>query len=364
MSSFCEVPFELAGREEGPRRWRNPSGTRETHLDAPRRSQDRQGRALSRRNSRSLSGRVAKQEGFEGLLTISNQLVSVYGRHPIDVDGRRYRSVSLHHLSWVQNPCYCPESERSHRGRGLRSRVDPQRAHQVSPARAVGCKILRRHGSRLESSGPHGLEGGDASARGRGREQTSLCVGNSLLQHISLSLAARLGGDVHPVLSRREAQDPSIRNDRAHQVGELATLGTLSRHVIAIPNTVAPIDRHCEPEDDGYVRSQSPWMLQKLGRSTTRLNWLLRPAEECTRLALVASMAALSDTSSGRLSVAWRWCAVIRRPYSPVRNRPPRSFTVAQTGKIGTKRRTGSGQLRRTMWSNSWTSSTGRLFRA
>jgi hypothetical protein len=45
---------------------------------------------------------VAREQGFNAVLTISNQLAGAPGEHPLTVDKRKLRKVSLHHLSWSQ----------------------------------------------------------------------------------------------------------------------------------------------------------------------------------------------------------------------------------------------------------------------
>ncbi len=45
---------------------------------------------------------VAREHGFDALLTISNELPAALGMHPTEVDGRKLRSVKLHHISWAE----------------------------------------------------------------------------------------------------------------------------------------------------------------------------------------------------------------------------------------------------------------------
>ena len=180
VSSFCEVPFELAdGRKvrvdgviravRGKRTW--------TLL-----VEVKTGKAEHSREQVEAYLDVAKQEGFEGLLTISNQLVSVYGRHPIDVDGRRYRSVSLHHLSWarilatalrVNDHIGVEDSDQE----WILSELIRYLQHEQSGARSFDDM-----GPRLEST-THGLEGGDPSARGRGRIKRRRPLGTATPAH-------------------------------------------------------------------------------------------------------------------------------------------------------------------------------------
>ena len=45
---------------------------------------------------------VARDNGFDAVLTISNQMVPAPGVHPVEVDKRKLRKVQLHHVSWAE----------------------------------------------------------------------------------------------------------------------------------------------------------------------------------------------------------------------------------------------------------------------
>src|SRR3954454_4891718 len=45
---------------------------------------------------------IAKEQGYDAVLTISNEIPAVAGQHPTKVDKRKLRKVALHHLSWTQ----------------------------------------------------------------------------------------------------------------------------------------------------------------------------------------------------------------------------------------------------------------------
>ena len=45
---------------------------------------------------------VAREQGFDAVLTISNEIPAVAGLHPTKIDKRKLRRVELHHLSWSQ----------------------------------------------------------------------------------------------------------------------------------------------------------------------------------------------------------------------------------------------------------------------
>lgn len=45
---------------------------------------------------------IAREQGFDALLTISNEIAPVPGQHPTTVDRRKLRKVALHHLPWTE----------------------------------------------------------------------------------------------------------------------------------------------------------------------------------------------------------------------------------------------------------------------
>lgn len=45
---------------------------------------------------------VAREEGFNALLTVSNEIPAIAGTHPTGVDKRKLRKVAIYHLSWTQ----------------------------------------------------------------------------------------------------------------------------------------------------------------------------------------------------------------------------------------------------------------------
>jgi hypothetical protein len=45
---------------------------------------------------------VAREQGFDALVTISNEIPATPGAHPTSVDKRKLKKVALHHYSWSQ----------------------------------------------------------------------------------------------------------------------------------------------------------------------------------------------------------------------------------------------------------------------
>lgn len=45
---------------------------------------------------------IAKEQGFDALLTISNEIAAIAGTHPTPLDKRKLMRAGVHHLSWTQ----------------------------------------------------------------------------------------------------------------------------------------------------------------------------------------------------------------------------------------------------------------------
>ena len=335
LSAFCEVPFELAdGRNvrvdgvlqavRGKTTWtllvEVKTGNNELTRDQIEAYLD-----------------VVKQDGYAGLLTISNQLASVYGHHPVDVDGRRYRKVNLHHLSWtrilasalmvndhigVEDP-----DQKWILGELIRYLQDDKSGARTFADMGPGWTPLRK--ALREGT----LRRGDDAA------QSVAIRWEQLLQHISLDLAARLGGDVHPVFSRKETRDPTLRTAALSK--ELADGGTLSG-AIAIPNTVAPIAISAD------LRTMDASVSVTLGapdlaKPSSRLNWLLRQLRNAPDdLRIDVAFERTQTTASDLLGNV----RANPRKILAGMERPPRAFTVAQTERVGAaKRRSVSGNF-------------------
>ena len=334
VSAFCEVPFELADgrkvRVDGAIRVVRGKKTWTLLVEV------KTGKAELGKEQVEAYLDVVKQEGFDGLLTISNQLVSVYGQHPVEVNKVRYRRTPLFHLSWSR---ILSTALRANDHIGIE---DPEQDWILSEL----IRYLQYEGSgarTFDDMGPDWTQLRAAIRDGtltRGDPEAGSVAmrWEQLLQHISLSLAARLGGDVHPVLTRKEHREPTLRTNALTK--ELTDQGTLSGK-IAIPNAVAPLTVSADLKS--MVASASVTLdAPSLARSTARLNWLLRQlrsADDSLRIDAAFERTQFADSEL---------LGVIRNDSRTLlggTDRLPRSFTVAQTQKVGTKRRTGSGSF-------------------
>lgn len=119
VETFTEVSFKLNGAKSSIR----PDGLirvtpGEIHVDSARRGQDGQERAVGGSAHAYLD--VAREHGFDALITISNQISPSAEKHPTTgIDGRKLRKLALHHWRWSRclTSSSCRSEERTRRTR-------------------------------------------------------------------------------------------------------------------------------------------------------------------------------------------------------------------------------------------------------
>ena len=278
---------------------------------------------------------VAREQGFDALLTISNEIPPAAGQHPTPVDKRKLRKVALHHLSWSQ---VLAEAVMQKEHRGV---ADPDQAWILG-------ELIRylehpRSGAlEFDDMGPSWVPVREAVAAGtlrpsdKGAAEVAARF-DALIRYASLRLGRTLGAEVVPVVSRKEAADPTVRG--AALVDSLAKDGRLSGG-IRIPNAVAPVHLDVDLRA-GRVTCWIELDAPKEGRPATRVNWLVRQlknAPEGLRVEAVAAHSrgpgAVSLLKDVRLDPA----VLVQDP-----KRELKSFTLALTAPLGTKRGRGRG---------------------
>ncbi len=332
VSAFCEVPFELADgrkvRVDGLVRVRRGQRDWTLVVEVKTGTND-----LTQEQIESYLD-VVKERGFDGLLTISNQIVPVEGHHPVKVDGRRFGRIPLHHLSWTR-VLTVAHMVREHRGVS-----DPDQAWILGEL----IRYLEYEGSGALAFDDMGAAWAQVrNAAGVGTLRLSdtgidevAARWDQLMQFLCLGLGARLGQEVRPVLSRKE------RADLQHRIGalerELVQTGTLTG-VIRIPRTVAPIQIEANLRRmvaQASVEVQAPELKQ--GRA--RVTWLLRQLRRAPdAVRLTVAFAHTRATSSELLGV------VREDPKRLLtqRDRPPRAFVLTLSQSVGAKRKSGKG---------------------
>lgn len=280
---------------------------------------------------------VAREQGFDAVLTISNQLVSAPGEHPTDIDRRKCRKVNLFHLSWSQIHTEAVIE------RVNRSVADPDQAWILSE--------LIRYLEHTKSGAQDFDDMGSAwvpvrEATGqrtlRTTDKNAVAVVNrygQLVSFAAMRLSRDLGVDVRPVISRADLQD------RAHwaqsEVARLVDAGTLQGS-LRVPNAVAPFTITVDLRASRVscsINIDAP----SEGRSATRVNWLLRQLSEAPDQLLIEA----TTKSSRRPGPAHTLAALREDPHLLIEDptREIKTFTMTLGATAGTKRGQGRGSF-------------------
>ncbi len=280
---------------------------------------------------------IAREQSFDSLISISNQIPPSPAQHPTVVDRRKLRKVSLHHWSWSQILATAV-MQKEHRGVS-----DPDQAWILGElirylehpkSGALDFDDMGADWVPLREAVHAGtLRAGDKTIQG----VTSRF--DALLRFSALHLGRKLGTDVLHHLSRKEQNDPALRAQSL--AASLVEKGTLSGR-IRIPDTVGDVVVTADLRASKvtfHVDIEAP----KTGRATTRVNWLVRQLKNAPEaLRLEAFVANQRGQGAAELLMAVREdpAVLIIDPAKELR-----SFRIAATVPMGTKRGTGRGSF-------------------
>ncbi len=280
---------------------------------------------------------VAREQGFDALITISNEIPPIPGVHPTKVDKRKLRKVALHHLSWTR---VLHEAVIQKEVRGV---ADPDQAWILG-------ELIRylehpRSGAlEFEDMGEawvsvrNGVTAGTLRATDKGVDAV-VARFDALMMFASLRLGRRLGTEVTPVLSRRELADPVLRSQAL--IATLVAQGQLSA-VVRVPDTVGSLVVTADVRA-GTVTCHVDVDAPREGRAMTRVNWLVRQLKEAPDAVRIEAFVA-----HGRGSSAAELLRDVRTNASlltPDPRKELRSFRVAAVAPLGAKRGRGRGSF-------------------
>lgn len=278
---------------------------------------------------------VARDLGFDSVLTISNQISPAAGVHPVDVDKRKLRRVALHHLSWAEIVSTAV-LHRVHHGV-----ADPEQAWILEEL----IRYLQHPRSGALDFGDMGaawVEVREAVAAGTLRMNDKgaaevVSRWDQLLRFAALRLERDLGSGVQVALSRKELADPASRATTL--LADLAGRGVLTGR-LRIPNTVGDLEITADVRT-GRCIIEVEIAAPAEGRAQTRVNWLLRQlSDEADGSLRIDAFAHMARASTSEL------LKVLRA--DPMRLLPDpradlRRFRIAAQSQLGAKRGTGRG---------------------
>lgn len=277
---------------------------------------------------------IARDQAFDAVLTISNEISHAPGVHPTEVDKRRLKKVALHHYSWAEILTLAVQH------RVYRGVADPEQAWILGE--------LIRYLEHPKSGALDFADMGDAWTSVRDAVQLgTLRPSNKglaevvlrweqLLQFAALLMGRELGADVQVVLSRKEQADPSLRI--AGQAAELVEKGRLTG-TIRVPQAINDIAIVADLRSS-RVHVSVDVDAPTDGRQATRVNWLLRQLKDSPPSLRVDAWAQMSRHSmSELLSVARE--APEKLIEDPTKN--IRTFRITATSVLAHKRGAGRG---------------------
>lgn len=273
---------------------------------------------------------VAKAQGFDAVITISNELQPMAGQHPTQVDKRRLRKVDLIHLSWTRILTMAIV-EKTHRGI-----EDPDQAWVLG-------ELIRYLESPKAGAiptvdlGTSWVAVRDASKRGtlRATDRGVRDVAarwDQLLRYGGLVLGRDLGSAVDLVVPPAQRDNSAARVDAL--VAGLVSTGRLEG-TLKIPDVAAPINVYADLRTR-RVGVTMEITAPKEGRARTRVNWLLRQLKGKAPDALVIDAYPVRS----RDSMSEPLVAALADPLLLLDSgkREPARFLLSLTAPMGTKR--------------------------
>lgn len=331
VSAFIEVPFDLAGkkvRPDGVIRVVYGKKTWTALLEVKTGRNDLQATQLETYLD------LARENGFDLLLTVSNQISTTPGEHPTQVDKKKLRKVQLRHLSWSQIHTEAVIE------RVNRSIADPEQAWILS-------ELIRylehpRSGAvDFDDIGPSWVAVRDGATNGTlraGDKPAAEVAGRygQLVAFAGMRLSRRLGVEVRPALTRAELQDGPRRIQEA--AANLVQHGRL-HGALRVPNTVAPIDVEVDLRA-GRVICGVTVHAPDQGKPLTRINWLMRQLGQAPDSLLIEAVPAFARSGPCRplVEVKAKPQVLVEDPKKDIR-----TFVVRMSAPAGSKRGQGRG---------------------
>ncbi|MGA7419580.1 MAG: hypothetical protein WBW80_16405 [Acidimicrobiales bacterium] len=158
---------------------------------------------------------IAREQGFQAVITISHEVATTPGVHPVAVDKRKLKKVDLFHLSWsrIHTEALIEQTNKTV--------SDPDQAWILSEfVRYI--ENSKSGAWDFDDMGPDWVEVRNASSQQTLRASDKETLGvvarfDQLLAFSGMELSRRLGVNVQQRLSRKE------RNDHAERIQDQAT---------------------------------------------------------------------------------------------------------------------------------------------
>ena len=334
IQTYIEVPFETGGvhcRPDGLIRVARGQKTWTALVEV------KAGRNDLKADQVSMYLDVARDRGYDAVITISHQVATTPGVHPVTVDKRKTRRVALHHLSWSRIHTEALIQQTNH------TVSDPDQAWLLSEfIRYI--EEPKSGALDFEDMGPAWVAVRNAAAaqtlRANDAETLSVVASfDQLIAFCGMGLSRRLGVHVQQRLSRAELADQGTRLQG--QATQLAKNGQLGGGLM-VPNAAVPIDVAVDLRAnrvDAKATIDSPTDR----RASARVNWLLGQLKSAPPTLQVVANVARAKTAGKTFALS----ALLEDPKAILDGGNPdiRSFTLTLSQLAGTKRGQGRGSF-------------------
>ncbi|GJM38282.1 MAG: hypothetical protein DHS20C19_16490 [Acidimicrobiales bacterium] len=219
---------------------------------------------------------IARVNGFDAVLSISNEIAPSPGIHP--TPGLKVRSnskVGVHHLSWTRL-LTTAVVEKTHRGVD-----DPEQDWILGEL----IRYLEHDASGamgFEDMGPAwvGVRDGARDGTLNTRDDSVAEIAqrwDQLLGYVSLKLGSEIGEDVVELVPRAQQNDPTLRTK--YFVESMASSALLDGK-LRIPNTIGDIDILVDIKAR-QIETSASFAAPSDKQAKARVTWLLRQLKDC-----------------------------------------------------------------------------------
>ncbi len=334
LEAFIEVPFELNGvkyRPDGLIRITRGSRSWVALIEV------KTGRDKLIDSQVKAYLEIAREQNFDAVITISNQMQTIWGVSPVNVDRRSTKKVALHHISWSHIHAEALVEEKN------QSVEDPEQAW-----------ILREFIRYLEYPKSGAIDFDDmGSSWVTVREaaiNSTLRANDSathdvvdhfsqLIRYVGMNLSSQLGVQVHQVLTKKERGDPAAFIQMMSQ--ELATTGRM-KGAVSVPNAASTINILADLRA-GRIACSLQLAAPAEGRPSTRVSWLLRQLKSAPSDLMIS----VSGPRAKDVGPTVRLDRVLEKPERllPDSKFDVRYFCLTLSGVAGTKRGQGKSSF-------------------
>ncbi|GAB4066135.1 TerD family protein [Angustibacter speluncae] len=272
---------------------------------------------------------VARTQGFDVVVTLSNEIAPSAGDHPVVVDQRKLKKVALHHLSWAE---VLHEARMVHQHQG----VPDATQHWILSELIRYLEHPKSGAAGFDDMGASWVPVREAVAAGtlRPSDRKVPAVAHSwqrLVRHLMLRLSADLGVTVTEPTRRGSRVDAASRSQDL--VTGLATEGRLPA-TLRVPGAAGALDIVADLRTT-RVRVGTAVAAPQEGTSHRRVQWILRQLREAPDDVLVeVQFARHSETTCEQLKD-------LREGPGPLlagQTKDVAGFVLSRTYPLGTKR--------------------------